>query len=186
MFDFLKNAFGRPEPAPVSPLEQQLRTVSITGRVAYCICCLETAFVAGNIDLTGIQPLLSCLWDFTSNPDLSNWEAKAVDFYSDSIFEEQTETQLAPAQIQRLKAAYFSLSPELLACIDEAIEVGRGNLYGGVVSHSECTLASTMHIVRFMNDKGYPLPAIEKFLRSPFNKEDMHGWGKRLDRNFFQ
>ncbi|GAB2870840.1 hypothetical protein [Hymenobacter ruber] len=170
MFDFFKTVFGRPELTLVGPLEQQLRTVSITGRVAYCICCLETAFAAENINLTDVQPLLSCLWDFTSNPDLSRWEEKAVDFYSESILVDQAETHLAPSQIQRLKEVYYALSPKLLACIDETIEVGRGNLYAGVVGYSECTLAPTMHIVRFMIEKGYHLPPIEKFLCSPFKK----------------
>ena len=188
MFDFIKKGFGAFRSVPVNPLALQLQTVSIRGRVAYCTTCLEVIFAAEKLNAAAFATLLSCLWDFTSSPDLSEWEDKAMDFYSDSIllegFDEQR--QLTADEFQQLKTSYSALSAGQLACIDETIEVGRGNLYAGTVGYSACTLASTLKIVQHMQTNNYPLPPIERFLRSPFCEEDQHGWGKKVDRNFFQ
>lgn len=186
MLDFIRkwNADSRPNAA--SDLERQLRTVSILGRVAYGATCLETILTSAATDASQFAPLLACLWEFTGSTDLSEWGDKIMDFYSESVLDNPGEiSSLSPESSQRLRANYAALSSSQLACIDEAIEIGRGNLYAGVVGHSAATLASTMHLVRYLQAHGHPLPPIDKFLRSPFNQENQHGWGKSVDRNFF-
>ncbi|MBX0289527.1 hypothetical protein K3G63_03710 [Hymenobacter sp. HSC-4F20] len=171
-----------------SPLEVQLQMVSITGRVAYCASCLETVFAIKQLHESELEALLACLWDFTSNPDLSNWEEHIVEFLPEVVAEDSDRelNLLCQQQAENLKKIYASLPASLLRCIDSAIEVGRGNLYAGIVDHSEYTLAPTMQVVRYMLLEGYPLPSINNFLRSPFSEQNMHGWGVRVDRTFFQ
>ena len=187
MFNFLKRAFRAAYTVPVSQLELQLRTVSIRGRVAYCTACLETVFQSKHVNSTASKALLACLWEFTSSSDLSEWEEKIACFYSDSVLESENDQQNSSPSVpfQQLRDTYSALPKSLLQCIDEAIEVGRGNLYAGTVGYSECTLSSTMRVVRYMQKKDFPLPTLERFLRSPFTQED-HGWGKRVDRSYFQ
>ncbi|MGI4886487.1 MAG: hypothetical protein ACRYFR_16140 [Janthinobacterium lividum] len=188
MFNSFKKGFGAFRSAPVNPLALQLQTVSIRGRVAYCTTCLEVIFAAEKLNAAAFAPLLSCLWDFTSSNDLSEWEDKAMDFYSVSILVEgfDEQQQLKADDFQRLKTSYSELSAGQLVCIDETIEVGRGNLYASTAGGSADTLASTLNIVQHMQTNNYPLPSIDRFLRSPFCEEDQHGWGKRADRSFFQ
>lgn len=188
MFSFLKSVFLPSPAAPVSQLELQLRTVSIRGRLAYCTTCLETAFLSEKINLDALGGLLCALWEFTSSSDLGVWEEKIINYYSESVLEEQSDEQngLISVPFQQLKAAYSALPAGLLQCIDETIDVGRGNLYGGTVGHSADTLTPTTQVVRYMQASGYPLPPIERFLRSPFTQEDQHGWGKRVARSYFQ
>jgi hypothetical protein len=188
MFDFFRNWVAKPTPQKVSRLEVQLQGISIRGRVAYCTTCLETIFIYEKIDSERFSALLSCLWEFTRSSDLSEWEEKVVDFYAESILEENTEepNYLNTAQLQQLQASYATLSTSQHACIDEIIEVGLGNLYSDTGGYSARTLASTMQVVEYMLANGYPLPLIDKFSRLPFTKEDQHGWGKRVDRSFFQ
>lgn len=185
MLDFIRKWGANSQPDSVSDLEKQLRTVSIRGRVAYGTVCLETILMSAT-DVTQFTPLLACLWEFTSSTDLSEWEEKIMDFYSESVLDNTREIKsLSLESSQRLRANYAALSTSQLTCIDEAIEIGRGNLYAGVVGHSAATLASTMHLVRYLQTHSYPLPPIDKFLRSPFNQENQHGWGKSVDHNFF-
>ncbi|GAA4506313.1 hypothetical protein GCM10023172_35430 [Hymenobacter ginsengisoli] len=166
----------RIQPLPMHQLTEQLKLVSITGRMAYAITCLEIIIRDEKLNEVEFQPLLDALWDFTSNPDLSDWEELIMPFIPDSEI---------PGQKYDYKP-YQHLSQELLACIDEIIEVGRGNLYAGVRTHSPATLESTLQVVRYMLANNHPLPLIENFQRSPFTLQDQHGWGKRLNRDFFQ
>jgi hypothetical protein len=186
MLNFIRKWDTNSQPDSISDLERQLQTVSIRGRVAYGATCLESILTSAATDVAEFTPLLACLWDFTSSTDLSEWEEKIMDFYSESVLNNSEEVSGLPSiNAQRLRASYATLSASQLACIDEAIEIGRGNLYAGVVGHSADTLASTMKLVQYLQAHGRSLPPIDKFLRSPFNQENQHGWGKRVDRNFF-
>ncbi|MBJ6145336.1 hypothetical protein [Hymenobacter sp. BT559] len=186
MLNFIRKWSASSQPDAISNLERQLQVVSIRGRVAYGATCLETTLTSAATDTAQFMPLLACLWEFTSSMDLSEWEEKIMDFYSESVLDNSEEiNSLSLESSQRLRANYAALSTSQLACIDEAIEIGRGNLYGGIVGHSAATLASTMHLVRYLQAHGYPLPLIDKFLRSPFSQENQHGWGEPVDRNFF-
>ena len=186
MLDFIRKWSANSQPNAKSDLERQLQTVSIRGRVAYGATCLETILTPAVADVTEFAPLFACLWEFTSSMDLSEWEERIMDFYSESVLDDSKEIKvLSHENSQKLRASYAALSTSQLTCIDEAIEIGRGNLYAGIVGHSAATLASTMHLVRYLQAHGYPPPRVDKFLRSPFNQENQHGWGKPVDRNFF-
>jgi hypothetical protein len=186
MLNFIRKWSINSKSDALSDLERQLQTVSIRGRVAYGATCLESILTSAATDVAEFAPLFACLWKFTSSPDLSEWEEKIMDFYSESVLDNSEEINSPPPEnLQRLRASYTALSTSQLACIDEAIEIGRGNLYAGVVGHSAATLASTMHLVHHLQAHGNPLPPIDKFLRSPFNQENQHGWGKPVDRSFF-
>ncbi len=163
-------------------LTEQLKLVSITGRMAYAITCLEIIIRDRKLNQTDFQPLLNALWNFTSNPDLSDWEELIMLFIPNSQFRDKEQDFSIPQTL----LLYQALPQALLACIDEIIEVGRGNLYAGVRTHSPATLESTLQVVRYMAANDHSLPAIENFQRSPFTLQDQHGWGKRVDRAFFQ
>lgn len=157
-------------------LTEQLKSISITGRMAYAITCLEISIRAEKLNQEDFQPLLDTLWSFTSTPDLGEWEELIMPFIPD----------LKAANHDFDYEPYQSLSEPLLTCIDEIIEVGRGNLYAGVVTHSPATLESTLQVIRYMMANNHPLPLVENFQRSPFTLQDQHGWGKRVNRAFFQ
>lgn len=161
-------------------VEQQLKAVSITGRMAYGITCLEVIIRHDNLDKEAFQPLLAALWDFTDNPDLSIWDENIMPF----IPEDREDWPLGGTPA--ISLFYQTLPPALLTCIAEIIDIGRGNLYAGVQSHSPATLASVMWVVQYMLANRYPLPQIENFQRSPFTLQDQHGWGNRVARSFFQ
>ncbi|MCA8830410.1 hypothetical protein [Hymenobacter pini] len=188
MLHFLRNFFASKRPEAIQQLEAQLKRVSIKGRMAYCITCLENVLACKQLQEPALDKLLQCLWDFTSNPDLSDWEKKIMDFSPESILEEPLEecSYLTLSEAQHLRTVYMSLSKSLLICIDDTIEVGRGNLYGGTSGYSPHSLIPAMQVVRYMVAHTYPLPPMENFLRSPFTEEDQHGWGKRVDRSYFQ
>ena len=150
--------------------------------MAYSITCLEIIIRAEKLNQIEFQPLLTTLWNFTSNPDLSEWEELIMPFIPDSEFKNKEQIFTIPQTLP----FYQSLSQALVSCIDEIIEVGRGNLYAGTRTHSPATLESTMQVVRYMVTNKHALPLIERFQRSPFTLQDQHGWGKRVDRDFFQ
>ena len=157
----------------LAAIEEQLKTISITGRMAYCTTCLEIIIHQDKLSQEAFSPLLAALWDFTSNPDLSDWEEKIQQFIP----------ELSSAETNEL---YKNISSPLLTCIDEIIEVGRGNLYTGVQSYSPATLSSAMWVVWYLLAGGYPLPRMDIFQRSPFTTQGQHGWGDRVDKSFFR
>ena len=148
--------------------------------MAYGITCLETIIQHDNLSQEAFKPVLAALWDFTDNPDLGIWDENIMHF----IPEDRVGLPLGGTP--EISLFYQDISPALLSCIDEIIEIGRGNLYGGVQSHSPATLASTIWVAQYMLANDYPLPSIENFQRSLFTLQDQHGWGKRAPRSFFQ
>ncbi|MCR5890035.1 hypothetical protein LRS06_20110 [Hymenobacter sp. J193] len=188
MLNFFRNNSAFLPPKLLRQLEEQLKSVSITGRMAYCITCLENIFASEQLHEPELETLLMCLWDFTSNPDLSEWEERIMDFLPEIVLDGSPKELvcLSVEAANRLKIIYQQLPQSLLRCIDDIIEVGRGNLYAGTVGRSQQTLTPTMAVVRHMVAQGYPLPIIDNFLRSPFSEQDQHGWGRRVERSFFQ
>lgn len=188
MFNLLRRLFYSLPLTQPNGLELQLRNVSISGRVAFCITCFEISIAQQNLNKTDFEILLTSLWDFTSNTDLSDWHERITNFIPNVVLNDPFEELdfLSLSQFNDLKSLYLLLPDDMLECIEDIFEVGSSNLYGGTGDYSEFTLRPTMSVVKYMLNNNFPLPPIEKFLRSPFNEENMHGWGKRVDRSFFQ
>ncbi len=168
-------------------MKDRLKEVSIRGRVAYGITCLEIYFAhLGLLNQPVVFKFLDTIWQFTSSNSLDEWEEAVMD-YSPRFVEKadvSEVTLLTAEEFEQIRQLYDTLPSTLLEMIEEVIEIGRGNLYAGTTGYSEHTYTPTIHVIKLMQRKGLPLPALEPFEQSCFSES--HGWGYAREREFFK
>lgn len=151
--------------------------------MAFGVTCLTRALTHfSRHDEPWARQLIEELWVFISSSDLSCWEQNVLAHLMKTE-PESNQKRAQTATAAALHHWYATLPPALVDLIDEVVEIGRGNLYAGVVGCSPETLESTMSVVRFMHQQQLPLPDLAPFERSSFS--EYHGWGNRVDRSFF-
>lgn len=110
--------------------------VSIRGRFAFALVCIERSASLLAVQSPALNELLETLWDFTSSMDLGQWESEVLARVTPML----AAIDGANAQEDALSTLPAPLRRQLYDAVEE---VGRGNLYGGVVGVSEATLNGT-------------------------------------------
>jgi len=172
-------------------IEERLKKVSIKGRMALGIRCLEINLQ--DLDLLGypeVQKMLSDFWEYTSSNNLVDWEEKILEYEPWFLFANVERNKykgfryLSNDEAQGIYNVMKKFEIRLSEIIEEVIEVGISNLYSGIREYSECSLRATINVLEMLKEINLPLPDLEKFERSKFSEH--HGWGIRRDRNFFE
>src|SRR5687768_15520281 len=105
------------------------KEISIRGRLAYGVTCLEKALEQFNIKNDLIEKeVLPVIWEFTKSTDLAKWE--------ESINKIDPLNEVSGP----LKDLYGQLPSFIPEMISNVIEIGAGNLYGGTGEYSLSTL----------------------------------------------
>lgn len=150
-----------------------LELISITGRFAFGVTCLERLCEEWQIKNQQINELIELLWTFTSSDDLSVWDKHVYDALPEYIYE-------IP-----IKFGYEFLHKDkkkiLTDVILEIIEIGMANSYGGF--KSEYTMVHTLNVINLLETNNIALPDLKPFQKSKVS--ELHGWGNRVDRDFF-
>lgn len=173
--------------------------ISIRGRVAYGICCLENALEHYNIQGEGWNLLLKKLWWYMElaadcDPDINNcyplelWADLIASIQPDSLKAYATYKDLAeghwcferniPAEEEYnlLKEAYKNSNEVINEICKPLHQLGSCELWCGIDEVSESTLGYLQEILDIMYERGIPLPSKEPFEQYVFHKK---GWEKK-------
>jgi len=167
-------------------LKLKLKLISILGRMAYSIECLENSILTLKInniivesDEAMIKLIIDRLWEFTESRDLSVWEQKVVDMSPHVIFDfhennnfEDYET-LSAKEICELKLFYEKCPLYFSDIIDSCVGVGLSNLYGGIVGAAQDSIDKVINIIKIMTENNIKIPDVNGYLRFAFKD----GWG---------
>lgn len=160
---------------------ESFKTVSISGRVAFGIHCLEAALKQYNYDTPEVRLILARIREFVEKDDLDVWERRVTEIAPSSILDghpanifEQYET-ISLEYLISLKKLYESMQSLLKDLIDAVIDIGKSNLYGGVGAYSEYSLREVDKVIDIMNDLQVPVPESTPYFISPFSENG--GWG---------
>lgn len=171
-------------------IENRAKHISILGRVALGIRCLEIFGEALGINREEkIIRLLRLLWDFTSTSQLDVWETQIHEFDPAFLQEEAALNDFKGVEVLTQAEAldyykfYQQLPVDYLNSISLVIEIGRNNLYAGTGEYSSSTLVPLLELQRIMEQNQIPCPALEPFEKSHFS--EFHGWGFPRERAFF-
>ena len=154
-----------------------IEPVSIRGRMAFGVTCLEGVCTALRVESKAVQELIEVLWRFTESETLGTWEGDIRAALPDK--EGDVDGYAEKFGLTHLDNAKQRFVTEL---IDTVIGVGRGNLYGGFIS--AYTLDLTLKIALLLHDRGFEVPDIQHFAVS--SVEEFDGWGKAISRDAFQ
>lgn len=153
--------------------EADIEPISIRGRVAFGVACLENVCWSWGLVGKEFDQLLKKFWDFTESLDLCRWEREVAALIPDTI---QELAQLYPTA---------GLTPEqvgiLFALLQTVWEIAIGNAYGAF--RSGFTLLPTLDLVGLMQDADVYPPDIRPFKKSPVSEDG--GWGRPVPRSFF-
>jgi hypothetical protein len=160
--------------------------VSIRGRVAFGICCLENALTQLGYPLTEWQLVLAQLWKYTEQSMLDDWHEVTAEYVPEAVLEELPFDKKGNEYVsQELNAAlgmlYRGVPRFIHELIDEIFWAGTIELYGALVNGGEQSLLHTLAMVKLMKDNTIPLPgypAYTVFL------ELSGGWGKPFTREY--
>jgi hypothetical protein len=154
----------------------ELDSISIRGRVAFAITCLERVCDHLRFRNERIHGLIRFLWTYVCSQRLDLWEQEVANTYP---FDDTLD-------VCAKWYGYDHLPPEqqvlLWQLILETVEnIALGNLYGGYRSYF--TREPTWRVAHLLDEWSIPLPSLRPFLKS--KATERHGWGNLVDPAFF-
>lgn len=170
-------------------IENHFKTISITGRLAFAIKCLEQYIKEQKLESTWLDRLIDVLWDFTTSEDLGKWDKKISNLDPNNIIDTHPDNKasdydfLTASEFNELKTYYAGISEALSLLIDLTMDIGTSNLYGGTGEYSKYTLESTVRVYWFAKENIDKIPDINKFKISPYSED--RGWGNNIERSAF-
>lgn len=159
-----------------------LRDISIRGRVAFSICCLNSIVRALNYSHLDWSFLLNKLWVYTSAEYLDDWEDMGAEIKPDTImyyekYEPADFEIISKEDYDRLRSVYQVVDSRVLKIVDLIFYIGTIDLYGKVLKEGK-SLEYLQRIIAIMEESGSPLPNLELFEDYKFELEE--GWGARF------
>ena len=168
-------------------ITKKLKKISIRGRFAFGVKCIEQYAFEKNIDNKWIYKILETLWEFTNTDRLDIWDEKIEDLNPWNILEEHPDNNpsdyktLSINEFNELYIFYNSLDKNFIDMIGNVIEIGTGNLYGATGKFSLFSLKPTLEVLRIAKLEIKQIPDIKFFEFSKFSEEN--GWGNNFSKD---
>jgi hypothetical protein len=160
---------------------EEFKNISIRGRMAFGIKCLEIALLREGFNQPVLSTLLERLKEFVENDRLDIWEQRVGDVAPYSILDDHPENNyqeyetVSIDEIEQLKDIYISMPEAIVNLIDLVIKIGESNLYAGVGDYSEDSFDAISEVVREVRLLNIDLPDVKRYMISPFT--EYGGWG---------
>ena len=163
--------------------KQQFKTISMTGRLAYAILCLETYLTRKHPE-KDFTCLSNLLWLGTSSMGWDDYYELMDDLMSEFLFASETYD---PENFSQLKEEDFKKIHALLRGIEKESDSFFSILHDitSVYAYSEIPGCGAESIeilfkgISILEALGIPLPNIESISFASFSERN--GWGKRFD-----
>ncbi len=167
-----------------SSLIEDLKTISIRGRMAFAIQCIDNYIHFKNINNfeAELTLVIDKLKEFLTSNTLDVWDEQVRDLLPSSILDNHPQNNLEDYEYvdfeiaKKLEEAYRSLPIDLINIIDYSAAIGSNNLYECIVGFSSKTLTPLLNIIKVLRASNIELPEIDKYLDYKFIKEE--GWGE--------
>lgn len=163
---------------------EEFKDLSIRARVAYGICCLESAINYYNINHFDWTFILDVLWSYT-NGNIGKWHEIMAECSPDSILEDLSYevkgiTIISIEEYEKLRTLFMQSNKVCQDIINIIFNIGTRDLYSSIVNGSPDTLKYLQQIIEIMKHNNIPLPDVEYFRK--YSIHDNEGWGKEFSR----
>ena len=157
--------------------------ISIRGRVAFAISCLENSIKFYSLEQLDWSFLVNKLWSYT-NSNIGTWHyimSEATPFgvvgQTDNVDDLE---YLSVEEIKKLEILYINSNKVVNSIIDLIFDIGTRDLYASIVNNSPTTIKYLTEIIELLSDNQIPLPDIEKFKK--FSISENEGWGNEFTK----
>ena len=158
--------------------------ISIRGRVAYSICCLENVIIFFRYDESKWEILLRYLWTYTTIDFIDTWQDISSELLPETIMEfskyNNDYEYIREDEFYKLYDLYRNANEEIKKIINLIFYIGTSELYGAIRNNGEGSLKKLEDLIDLMIEEEIQLPKIDKFERLVFDQND--GYGKIFDR----
>ncbi|MBT9783042.1 hypothetical protein [Coprococcus comes] len=164
--------------------ENELKKISIRGRVAYGIACFERALIFYHCKNNVWIDVIKKLWDYTSIEYIDDWYYEMAEYIPDSLLETDYYDKddfeyLAETDFRTLKLCYKESNIVLSKIFRLIFEIGTLEIYGKLENYSVVTLKKLLEIIELMKKEKIKLPDEKPFLRYKYS--EYGGWGERFN-----
>lgn len=165
--------------------EKEFKNISVKGRVAYGIRCLEQTLIYYNCSLENWKWIIEKIWGYTSVVYLDDWFYEIAEFMPDSILDDkdcypEDCEYLSEEQFYRLVRTYSEDSnPVINRIIRLIFEMGTSDLYSKLEGCAQNSLDCLNKIMCIMVQENIELPSSTPF--SNYSYKENNGWGESFD-----
>lgn len=169
----------------MDPIDE-LKEISNRGRVAFAICCLESALDHFQSDKKSWKPVFDELWKFCSS-DMAIWQQRCGEAIPFSVCEKidwkiKDSRYLTKEEHDALQELYDGANVIALDIINLIHDIGTTNI--NVTIRNEALKMAAIPFIQslidLMNTNKIPLPDIKLFKKFPIT--DNRGWGWTFNR----
>ena len=162
----------------------RLSNISIRGRVAFSLCCLNTLIKKFKLDDLEWEFLFEKLWQYTSTKYLDEWHMEFAEYIPETImhydkYDKNDFEYVTDDLFNRLRILYSELNEDVKEIINLVFYMGTIELYGKVQKRGK-SFEYFEEIIRLMIKYKVSLPRISQFEKYEFDKGD--GWGDMIKR----
>ena len=162
---------------------EELKNISIRGRMAYLISSLENMLLYYNCNIDEWKWLLKKIWSYTKTQYLDDWMYELAEYMPNSILEDTMDDAeyITEEEFKYLYKLYINSNPEILLFLNIIFECGTCDLYAKLCDYSINTLKKIEQAVDIMKKNNVDLIDIESFKKYSFNA--CNGWGNCFEYN---
>ncbi|MEN8905635.1 MAG: hypothetical protein ABF289_06705 [Clostridiales bacterium] len=160
------------------------KNISLSGRVAYGICCFENILIELNYNFDDWKMVVQTLWEFTSIEYLDDWSDKLAEIIPDNLLEFKTYEEhdfeyLNRNNFKYLYNLYQNISDKIDYAMTAIFNIGTSHAYTVIVGYGQKSFDELEKLISFMINNNLPLPDITSFLKYSINENK--GWGNKFD-----
>lgn len=162
---------------------ENFKEVSIRGRVAFAILCLENAIFHFGFDKYDWSFILGQLWSVT-NSKLGTWHYPLSECTGRSIINDEDNIDdlefLTKERFWELNSLYKKSNSSILRIIDLIFEIATRDLYASIVNNSPDTLEYLKQIILILEKENITFPDYKLVEKFSINEDG--GWGRKFSR----
>ncbi|AEA42353.1 hypothetical protein [Fluviicola taffensis] len=162
----------------------EIEKISIRGRVAFGILCLEMFIKHLNYDFSKWKIIIDELWSFT-NSNIGLWHEKISEMTPFSILEEIPFEKkgcecINEKKHNELQLLYKNSNAEILKIINLIFDIGTRDSYSSISNFSPDTIKYLNEIISILEQNSIQLPNEKLFINQSISENQ--GWGKEFSK----
>lgn len=163
--------------------QKDFKMISIRGRVAYSIKCLENALFHYKCNTNSWIFILEKLWSYTDIEFFDDWHYCMAELIPESILEtEDYEANdfdyITESQFKETYHLYLGTDEVIKDILQMMFDIGISELYGRLENYGQITLKNMERLFYYMETKAIPFPDFDEFKKLSYKIEN--GWGDKF------
>lgn len=163
--------------------ELTFKNISLRGRVAFAINCLEKYLSRLDLNLDDWNIVLHKYWSFTDIEYLDDWNEIISEILPDNLLEfdnyqEHGFDNLNEDEFKKLYILYRHIDDSVMELMRLIFELGSSHAYSVIINEGNASLRIVQDILTCMNSHNIGLPSIGIYQSMLI--QDNRGWGNKF------